>query len=423
MRSITGIGLRESLNILKKEIPLTIESIPSGTTVFDWEIPPEWIIKDAFLIGPNGNSYANLDKTNLAVVNYSIPVNKYLSLSELDPHLYSTPTLPEATPYVTSYYGENWGFCLPQTVRDSLPNGQYHAKIDSEFDHDGRLNWGHYVLEGESDAEVILSTYLCHPSMANNELSGPLAMMALYHEISEWEHRRYTYRFVVVPETIGSLAYLHEYGDHLQEHLVAGAVLTCLGGPYSNISYKRSRDGSSPLDTVMRYVSDNPGNPAVTIRPFDTSGSDERQYCSPGFDLPVGQFARTVYGTYPEYHTSADDKSFMNINAVRESVETIASCLTILERAGNFKSTVQHGEPMMSKRQLYPTVNCPSTSHRRMEHASVSVDPQIQNIMRLINFADGSRPLIEAAGEYDIPPEQYTATVDLLIMNDLLRPN
>jgi len=172
----------------------------------------------------------------------------------------------------------------------------------------------------------------------------------------------------------------------------------------------------------MRHMSNNPDNPAVTIRPFDTDGSDERQYCSPGFDLPVGQFARTVYGEYAEYHTSADDKSFMSINAVRMSVESVAACLAILERAGCFKSAVQHGEPMMSKRQLYPTVNAPSSTHRSTEHASPPIDPQIQDIMRLVNFADGSRPLINAAVEYDIPPGQYVATVDLLVENELLRP-
>jgi aminopeptidase-like protein len=422
MRSITGPGFRDSLKILQKEMPLTTESIPSGTQVFDWEIPPEWLITDARLTGPDDEVYADLDDTNLAVMNYSAPVDRHLTLAELEPHLYSTPTLPEATPYVTSYYEQNWGFCLPQKVRDSLSAGEYHAKIDSEFDHGGRLNWGHCVLEGDTDAEVLLSTYLCHPSLANNELSGPLAMMALYNEIRGWERRRYTYRFVVVPETIGSLAYLQKYGEHLQEKLVAGSVLTCLGGPHDGISYKFSRDGTSSLDGVMRYMNDMSGDPPVTIRPFDTSGSDERQYCSPGFNLPVGQFARTVYGEYAEYHTSADDKSFMCIDAVRESVEAIATCLMILERAGGFKSAVQHGEPMMSKRQLYPTVNAPDSTPRSMKDSSRPVDPRLQNIMRLINFADGSTPLIEAAVEYGISPDQYVATVDLLVEHDLLRP-
>jgi len=420
MRSITGPGFRDSLKILQKEMPLTIESIPSGTEVFDWEIPPEWLITEARLTGPDQQVYADLDDSNLAVINYSAPVDQYLTLAELEPHLYSTPTLPEATPYVTSYYEQNWGFCLPQTVRDSLPAGEYHAKIDSEFDHDGRLNWGHCVLEGDTDAEVLLSTYLCHPSLANNELSGPLAMMALYHEINWWEDRRYTYRFVVVPETIGSLAYLRAYGDHLQEHLVAGAVLTCLGGPHEGISYKLSRDGSSLLDAVMRYMNDLSGDSSVTIRPFDVSGSDERQYCSPGFNLPVGQFARTVYGEYAEYHTSADDKSFMSISAVRESAENIASSLALLERGGKFKSIVQYGEPMMSKRQLYPTINAPDTDTREHDAKAEQSDIKIVNMMRLINFSDNQNPLVNVASKYSMQPNEFITLVDYLKKNGLI---
>lgn len=411
-RSITGPGFRESLEILQQDIPLEVESVPSGTEVFDWEIPPEWRIREAKLTGPDGEVYADLDETNLAVVNYSEPVDQRLTLDELDSHLYTLPDLPEATPYVTSYYERNWGFCLPHNTYESLPEGEYHAYIDSELDHEGRLNYGHTVLEGESDREVLLSTYLCHPSLANNELSGPLVMASLYNRIAAWDNRKFTYRFVVVPETIGSLTYLSEYGNHLQENMVAGLVLTCLGGPEQTLSYKKTRRGDTLIDQLVKHV-DEYADLNLRFRDFDTKGSDERQYCSPGFNLPVGQFARTVYGEYEEYHNSLDKKSFLRIDNLVESADIIEHILNMFEYAGYYINQEPYGEPMMSKRDLYPTMNEPDQSTR----GNIT-----RQMMRILNYSDGHHSVVDIAEEFNMSIKEFELAVETLVESDLLEP-
>ena len=409
-RSITGPGFRKSLEILQQDIPLEVESVPSGTEVFDWEIPPEWRIHKAKLTGPDGEIYADLDETNLAVVNYSEPVVQRLTLDELDSHLYTLPEHPEATPYVTSYYERNWGFCLPHNTYESLPEGEYHAYIDSELDDEGRLNYGHTVLEGESDREVLLSTYLCHPSLANNELSGPLVMSSLYNRIAAWDNRKFTYRFVVIPETIGSLTYLSEYGDVLQENMVAGLVLTCLGGPEQTLSYKKTRRGDTLLDKIVRHIY-NHAKFDIRFRNFDTFGSDERQYCSPGFNLPVGQFARTVYGEYEEYHNSFDNKSFLDIGKLVNSAETIELILNKLEYAGYYLNKEPFGEPMMSKRDLYPYINEPDQSSR---------GDVILQMMRILNYSDGHHSIVDIAEEFDVSLDNLELAVKTLTESGLL---
>lgn len=411
-RSITGPGFRKSLEILQQDIPLEVQSVPSGTEVFDWEIPPEWRIHEARLTGPDGEVYADFDETNLAVVNYSEPVDKHLTLDELDPHLYTLPDLPEATPYVTSYYERNWGFCLPHTVYESLPEGEYHAHIDSELDEDGELNYAHTVLEGESDREILLSTYLCHPSLANNELSGPLVMASLYNRIAAWDNRKFTYRFVILPETIGSLTYLSEYGSHLQDNLVAGLVLTCLGGPEENLSYKETRREDALIDEVVRHIDDYMDQD-IQFRRFDTRGSDERQYCSPGFNLPVGQFARTPYAEYDGYHNSLDTKEFMGIKSLVESAEGIEQVLKTIEYGGYYLNQEPYGEPMMSKRDLYPTVNNPDEYDGR---------DLVRTMMRVLNYSDGTRPTVKIAERYEMPVEDLRVAIEQLCHTGLLEP-
>lgn len=421
-RSITGPGLRKSLEIIQEEIPIEIKSIASGTQVFDWEVPPEWIINDAKLRGPDGQIYADFSENNLSVVNYSSPIDTYSNFSELKSHLYSVEALPEAIPRVTTYYNRDWGFCLPQSVRDTLPQeGQYHAFIDSKLDPNGSLHYGHTVIKGDTDQEILISTYLCHASLANDNLSGPLAMISLYKAIKSWYNRRYTYRFVIIPETIGSLAYLRRYGNHLRKNVVSGFVLTCLGGPMNRISYKLSRKGNSMIDETIKFLSNNPINTPPKIRQFEPRGSDERQYCSPGFNLPVGQFAKTIYGKYKEYHTSADNKEFMNISSVADSIYEINQYLQILDKAGFFEATIQHGEPMMSKRDLYPNINTPDEDIKLPNGQSTKDSPEILDIMRLLNFADGDNFLIEAGRKYQIPPRQYLSAINLLLNNDLIR--
>jgi aminopeptidase-like protein len=391
-------------------MPLEIESVPSGTEVFDWEVPPEWRVYDAKLTGPDGEVYADLGDTNLAVLNYSEPVDRQLTLGELDPHLYTLPDQPEATPYVTSYYERNWGFCLPHTVYESLPDGEYHAHIDSELDENGELNYAHTVLEGESDREILLSTYLCHPSLANNELSGPLVMASLYKRIASWDTRKFTYRFVIHPETIGSLTYLSKYGKYLQDNVVAGLVLTCLGGPAENLSYKQTRREDTLIDEVLRHIDDYMDQ-EIRFRRFDTSGSDERQYCSPGFNLPVGQLARTVYAEYDGYHNSLDTKEFMGVDTLADSAERIESVLKTLEYSGHYVTQKPYGEPMMSKRDLYPTVNEPETHDQRRF---------VQTMMRVLNYSDGAHSIIDIAEKFDTSVADLELAVDQLQEAELL---
>jgi aminopeptidase-like protein len=427
LRSITGPGFQKSLDILRTDIPFTVESVPSGTDVFDWQIPPEWRIREARLTGPDGELYAELGETNVAVINYSAPVDKTIPLEKLKPHLHTDPDIPDATPYVTSYYERNWGFCLPHQRYETLPDGDYHAYIDSEFIQ-GELTYGHTKLEGRSDREILLSTYLCHPMLANNELSGPLVLTSLYNRLSNWDHRKFTYRFVVVPETIGSLTYLSQYGRELQENLVGGLVLTCLGGPEPHLSYKQTRRDNSLLDEIVQHVGSYPDQ-TFQIRQYDQAGSDERQYCAPGFNLPVGQFARTVYGQYPEYHTSSDDKSFMGIDPLIESAESIERVLYNLEYGGYYLNQKPYGEPMMSKRDLYPTVNSPARRSADSEtddggtgEYDFKDGEYIRDMMRVLGYSDGEHTITWIADQYGETVEKLSVVIDQLRHTSLLKP-
>jgi aminopeptidase-like protein len=422
-RSITGPGFQKSLEILQKDIPLTIESVPSGTKIFDWKIPPEWRIREARLTGPDGELYADFDETNLAVLNYSESIDKRISLGDLKPHLYTDPDVPEATPYVTSYYERNWGFCLPHERFETLPDGEYHAYIDSEFVQ-GNLTYGHTTCKGESNREILLSTYLCHPMLANNELSGPLVLTSLYNKISNWDHRKFTYRFVVVPETIGALTYLAEHGQELRERLVGGLVLTCLGGPEDHLSYKQTRREDSLLDNLVRHVGEYTDQ-EFQFRQYDQRGSDERQYCSPGFNLPVGQFARTIYGEYPAYHNSNDTKEFMRIESLIESAQSIERVLHNLEYGGYYLNQKPYGEPMMSKRNLYPTVNSPERRSGGEEMGNMydyEDGDYIQDMMRVLSYSDGSHSITWIANRYGLSVERLALVIDQLCDVSLLKP-
>ena len=394
-RSITGPGIRNSLEILADHIPIQIHGVPTGTKVFDWTIPDEWHIRGARLTGSDGKVYADFSETNLSVVNFSEPVDQELSLDELQPHLHSIPTLPDAIPYVTSYYARNWGFCIPHQVLSNLPEGRYHAWIDSEF-KSGVLNYGELVLPGETSREFLLTSYLCHPSLANNELSGPLVMLALYNRILQWPRRRLTYRFVIAPETIGSLTYLSLMGDHLKENLVGGLILTCLGGPNKSLSYKTSRREDALIDQTVRYMKET-GDLDVDIRPFTpVGGSDGRQYCSPGFNLPVGQIARTVYGAYKGYHNSLDTKDFLRIDSLVASAEAISRLLRSFEYTGCFQNLQPYGEPQLGRRNLYPNVNSPDTWNRSTD-TFIDERELLNRILMILSYSDGQHSMISIA--------------------------
>jgi aminopeptidase-like protein len=416
LRSITGPGLRQSLDVFARYMPLKIESVPSGTQVFDWQVPPEWRLKTAHLTGPNGELIADAAICNLHVLNYSAPVDAVLPLSELDGHLYSLPDLPDAIPYVTSYYKRNWGFCLKHSVRRTLPAGRYHAFIDSEF-VDGGVPVADCTLPGESSAEVMLTSYLCHPSLANNELSGPLVLLGLYQRLKAWPRRRYTYRFVLNPETIGSLCYLHLNADHLKNHLAAGLVLTCLGGP-NRLTYKMSRRGDSIIDHLVHATAPRR---SIRIRGFDpTGGSDERQYCSPGFDFPMGQMARAVYGEYDGYHNSLDDKEFMSIATLIESIDEIEDLLKTAEIAGVFVNLSPYGEPQLGRRGLYPTVNSAATWGSSSDDLT-DTRTFLNRILHVLNYSDGRHTMLDIAARMGTDVEAFAPVVAKLEAAGLLK--
>lgn len=394
-RSITGEGLRETLTILSEYLPLDRFGIPSGTQVLDWTIPQEWVVRGGVLKGPEGQVIADFEESNLHIVNYSQPVNQTLSLAELEPNLYSNPNLPEAVPYVISYYKKRWGFCIPQTVRDALPEGRYHAFIDTDF-IDGELNFSHSLLPGTSDKEIMISSYVCHPSMANNELSGPLVAAFLYRRLADKPSRRFTYRFVFAPETIGSISYLSMFGEELMERLHAGLVLTCMGGD-RDLSYKQSRRENTPFDLMWAHLLKRDEICGETRAFTPVHGSDERQYCSPGFNLPVGQMSRTVYGTYEEYHNSLDTKEFMTIDALQASVDELEKIMEALEWDGYYVNRSPYGEIKLDRHGLYPDLNAPGITGKYSANGLIDQRTQLSRILIVLNYADGQYSMREIA--------------------------
>ena len=400
-RSITGPGLMDSLELFQRHMPLEVESVASGTRVFDWEAPPEWRIRAARLTGPDGETVVDFADSTLHVVSYSEPVRATLPLEELQPHLHSLPGQPDLVPYVTSYYRRDWGFCLPHRRRAALAPGDYTVEIDSEF-ADGGVPFAWCDLPGDSDRLVQLSSYLCHPGLANNELSGPLVLLGLYGRIAGWERRRHSYRFLLNPETIGSLCYLHRHHEDLAERLVAGLVLTCLGGPKTPLSIKRSRREDSRIDRLADHFARHDPE-RWRVRPFDpTGGSDERQFCAPGFDLAVAQAARTIYAEYAEYHTSGDDKAFMDVAQIVESVDRLEAFLRAFDEAGLFVNQAPYGEPQLGRRGLYPSVNSPLT-WGLSDDTTMDQREILNSVLTLLSYADGSRDLVAIADKRGVP--------------------
>ncbi|MGH2866028.1 MAG: DUF4910 domain-containing protein [Solirubrobacteraceae bacterium] len=385
-RSLTGPGLRETLAILEETTgPIERHRWSTGTQVLDWTIPDEWTFREGWIKDSWGRKVVDSAESNLHVLGYSEPVHRRLSLDELRGHLHTIPELPHAIPYLTSYYARRWGFCLEHERLRELPEGEYEVMIDADL-APGQVEIGELVLPGESDDEVLFSTYVCHPSLANNELSGPVIAAHLARLVRDRPRRRLTYRFVFVPETIGAIAYLSLVGEHLRERLAAGYVITCAGDPGA-FTYKRSRRGDSLADRAAEHVLRESGARHSVID-FFPSGSDERQYCSPGFDLPVGSLMRTMYGTYPEYHTSLDNLEFITAEALEGTLAMYVAVVDTIEANETLSVTVAHGEPQLGKRGLYPTLG----SARETEQ-------KVTDMMWLLNMCDGTRDLL-AVAEY-----------------------
>lgn len=412
-RSLTGPGYRETLQRLEPLTgPLLRHRFASGERVHDWVVPQEWTIRDAWIKGPDGSTVLALADCNLHVVGYSTPVHRTLDLAELQEHLHSLPEQPAAIPYRTSYYTESWAFCMTDEQRRTLPGGAYEVLIDADL-APGAVELGEVVIEGSSDGEVLLWTYCCHPSLANNELSGPVVaaqLAALLRERHRDRRPRHTYRIVFAPETIGAIAYLSRFGERLRERLVAGYVLTCLGDP-GPFTYKRSRRGDSLADRVAEHVLTS-SDVDHGVLDFVAVGSDERQFCSPGYDLPVGSLMRTMYGTYPEYHTSLDDLDLITPEALGETLGAYLRIVDVLEANETLIGTVLYGEPQLGRRGLYPATGGPS--------AALTAGRQ-QDIMFLLNFCDGTADLLAAAEASGRPLAQLAEAADLLRANDLLR--
>ena len=383
-RSITGGGVRETLGVLRERIDLKIEEVTSGYRAFDWTVPREWNIRDAYVKNERGERVIDFKKSNLHVVSYSVPVSATMTLEELRPYLHTRPEQPHAIPYLTTYYDESWGFCLSQRQLDDMPEGRYEVLIDSSLT-DGHLTYADAVLPGDSEREILFSTYICHPSMANNELSGPVLAAFLYEILAQCE-LRYTYRFVFVPETIGALVYLSKHGDHLRRNLEAGYVVTCVGDAGSH-TYKRSRRGDTVADKVAEHCLKYLGEGSeVKFLDFFPSGSDERQYCSPGFDLPVGSLMRSMYGTYPEYHTSLDNMEFVSSQGIAGSLRAYLRLVQVHELNAVYLNTSPYGEPQMGRRGLYPKLG-----------AQTHTPEAVERMMYLLAYSDGTKDLVDIA--------------------------
>ena len=381
-RSITGPGVRETLEYLKKILPkIKICSIPTGTKVFDWTIPDEWFIESAYIEDNRGNRVIDFNNNNLHIVGYSEPVDEWMDLKALNERLHSLPDQPDAIPYVTSYYNKNWGFCLTHTDRSKLSDVQYHVVIKSELKI-GVLNYGELIIKGESDDEVLLSTYVCHPSMANNELSGPVVATGIAQWISTLSNLRYTYRIIFIPETIGSIAYLSQHADYLKKYTIAGLVLTCIGDN-RDYSFLPSRDGNTLIDRVSLHVLNNYVK-KYTKYSYLERGSDERQYCSPGIDLPVCSIMRSKYEEYPEYHTSLDDLSLISPEGLQGGFNVVKKIIKILEFNKIYKNNILC-EPQLGKLNLY---SCISTKNKNTRVVS-------DLILDILAYMDGYNDVLQ----------------------------
>lgn len=404
-RSITGDGVRETLRILAEFLPnLAIHEVASGTKAFDWTVPDEWNISDAYIVGPDGTKVIDFKINNLHLVGYSTPLDQTMSLDELQPHLHSLPDQPELIPYVTSYYKRNWGFCIRHRDRLKLKEGQYRVVIDSTL-RPGHLTYGEIYIPGKSKREIFFSTYICHPSMANNELSGPVVATFLAMWINSMTIPEYSYRFVFVPETIGSLVYMNRHLKRMQKNIAAGFMINCCGDD-ADFSYLPSRTGSTLADRVAKHVLRNSVDEFKTYS-FSQRASDERQYCSPSANLPVASIMRSKYHEYPEYHTSADDMSFISQTGLSETLEIFRRLVLVLE-TNLIPLTTTVGEPQLSSRGLYPT------SGGQIDQSAIS------DIVDLTAYSDGKIDLLEIAALIGRPSWLLAHSVKTLQENGLL---
>jgi aminopeptidase-like protein len=402
-RSLSGDGVRQTLRYIKNIIPeLEVNEVPSGTKCFDWKIPQEWNCNDGYIIDPDGNKICDFKTNNLHIVGYSTPIDSEIELEELIEHLYYLEEQPTAIPYITSYYSPRWGFCLSFNEFQKLKKGTYKVKINSEL-KDGNLTYGEIKLKGESEKEIFLSTYVCHPSMANDELSGPVVTTALVNFIKSLKDRKYSYRIVFIPETIGSIIYVSRNIIDMKKNIIAGFNICTIGDDRS-YSYVPTRYGNTLSDKVSKHVLQDIDYVEYS---FLERGSDERQYCSPGVDLPIATICRTKYDEYPEYHTSLDDLTLISPSGLYGGYEKIKKAIELLERNDYYKVNVLC-EPQLGKRGLYPNTSTKST------YAAVKV------MMDFIAYADGDNDLIDIANIIGVQAEELFDIVDQMKIAKLI---
>lgn len=381
-RSITGPGVRKTLGMIREIIPINIHEMPSGTEVFGWTIPNEWHIKSATIVSEYGETIADIEKNNLHIVAYSVPFSGIIGVDELKKHLYTLPEYPDAIPYITSYYDKRWGFCITQKAYDELKDCNYNVNIDACFKK-GSLTYADLLIKGRTEKEILFSTNICHPSLANNEVSGPVVATHIAKNIMDKQgNHRYSYRFVFVPETIGSIVYLSEHLNEMRKNIVAGYVVTCVGDD-SGFSYLKNIEEDCLVNRVTKYVFRN-SKEKLRLYDFTERGSDERQYCYPGVDLPVGSLMRSKYGDYPEYHSSADNMDFISEDGLKGSLEKYLECVDVLEKNETYKCKIMC-EPQLVKHGLYPGVST---------NKSINIVKDLRNILA---YSNGNRDLLEIA--------------------------
>jgi aminopeptidase-like protein len=403
-RSITGEGVRQTLGHLARHIDLSRREVPTGTRVFDWAVPREWNIREAYIANSNGERVVDIRNSNLHVLGYSTPIHAKLRLDDLKKHVFTLPEQPDLIPYRTSYYAEQWGFCMAHDQLVALPDDLYEVMIDASLE-EGFLTFGEYLHEGASDEEFLLSAHICHPSLANDNCSG-LALLAHLAKRIAGLKTRFSYRFLFAPGTIGAITWL-AHNERLVHRIKHGLVVSCVGdagGP----TYKKSRRGSAEIDRAMMHVLRHAA-PCPTILEFNPYGYDERQYCSPGFNLPVGLFQRSEFGTFPEYHTSADNLDFIKPDHLASSYRMICSAIEIIERDCRPKSTLPKCEPQLGRRGLYSAIGGTKDGPaKRMA------------LLWVLNLADGEHSLLDIAERAEMPFRVISDAADLLSEHGLL---
>jgi len=402
-RSITGEGIRQTLAMIQSRIPLKVSDVPSGTSVFDWTVPKEWNIRDAYIKAPNGKRVVDFRDCNLHVVNYSRPIHETMLLSELKPHLFTIPKNPEWIPYRTSYYKEDWGFCLSHNQLLALEDGKYEVCIDSTLEN-GHLTYGECSLPGRSTDEILISCHACHPSLANDNLSGLTVATHLSRFLARRD-LRYSYRFLFIPGTIGAITWLARNQEQAGR-IRHGLVLTCIGDS-GKFHYKKSRHGVAEMDRASAHVlKHNSQDPEILE--FSPYGYDERQYCSPGFNLAVGCLMRSVWGTFPEYHTSADNLEFIHPQELEQSLRVCVAIIDVLENNRRYRNLRPYCEPQLGRRNLYrPT-------------GGDDIGAEINARLWVLNLSDGKHSLLDIAERSGLPFSMINDAADVLFQGGLL---